>query len=232
MSRPPGSGATGSPEPLRPPLQTRSRQSLERVLDAGQELLEELGWEGFTVQEVSRRARVSVGSIYARATSKEALIFAIYDRATDRVAAETVAALAPTEMWSGFAARELIIGASEELAAQLLKHELILRVFMNRAQVDEAVRDRGTTHVRRIAKRYQELLLLQEDAVTHRHPDVAIEVAFRIVFSAVARRISLGPQFGAYRAVGDQELVDELGRAVAAYLLEPVLHSSPVAEGP
>src|SRR5262249_24383434 len=49
------------PEPLRPPLQIRSRAALERVLDAGEELLIEKGWDGFTVQEVSRRAGVSIG---------------------------------------------------------------------------------------------------------------------------------------------------------------------------
>ena len=58
------------PELLRPPLQNRSRESLERVLIAGKKLLEEKGWEGFTVQEVSRRAKVSIGSIYARARAR------------------------------------------------------------------------------------------------------------------------------------------------------------------
>src|SRR5687768_10132776 len=94
--------AAGSePEPLRPPLQNRSRKSLERVLDAGQKLLEEEGWEGFTVQEVSRRAKVSIGSIYARAASKEALILAVYDRAVGRIAEENAALLASEEQWEG-----------------------------------------------------------------------------------------------------------------------------------
>src|SRR3954453_10834195 len=78
--------AVSEPEALRPPLQTRSRESLERVLEAGQQLLEDAGWEGFTVQEVSRRAGVSIGSIYARAPSKDALILAVYDRAMSAIA--------------------------------------------------------------------------------------------------------------------------------------------------
>ena len=54
-----------TPEPLiRPPLQRRSQESLERVLQAGFELLKEEGFEGFTLQTVSRRAGVSMGSIY------------------------------------------------------------------------------------------------------------------------------------------------------------------------
>jgi AcrR family transcriptional regulator len=71
------------PGPLiRPPQQRRSQESLERVLQAGFELLRERGFEGFAVQEVSQRANVSIGSIYARAPSREALIQAVYERAT------------------------------------------------------------------------------------------------------------------------------------------------------
>jgi AcrR family transcriptional regulator len=79
------------PDPLiRPPLQRRSQESLERVLQAGANLLREVGYEGFTLQEVSARSEVSVGSIYARAASKEALILAIYDRETERMAQENL----------------------------------------------------------------------------------------------------------------------------------------------
>src|SRR3954467_5601945 len=121
-----------APEALRPPLQNRSRESLERVLDAGQRVLEEKGWDGFTVQEVSRRAKVSIGSIYARAPSKEALILAVYDRAVGRIADENAAALAPDEQWEGLDAREVITGAVGEMASQMLSHGGILLVFINR----------------------------------------------------------------------------------------------------
>src|SRR3954469_16924408 len=109
MASRPRPAAVPEPEAIRPPLQNRSRESLERVLEAGQKLLEEEGWEGFTVQEVSRRAKVSIGSIYARAPSKDALILAVYDRAVERIAEENAAALASDEQWEGLDARELII---------------------------------------------------------------------------------------------------------------------------
>src|SRR3954470_13696464 len=118
--------AVSEPEALRPPLQNRSRESLARLLEAGQKLLEEEGWEGFTVQEVSRRAKVSIGSIYARAPSKEALILAVYDRAVGEIAEANAAALEPQEHWDGLDARELIVGATRELTQQMLDFERIL----------------------------------------------------------------------------------------------------------
>jgi AcrR family transcriptional regulator len=210
-----------TPEALRPPTQNRSRETLERVLAAGEQLLIEEGWDGFTVQEVSRRSKVSIGSIYARAPSKEALILAVYDRAVERIAAENAAALNPDEHWHGMAPRDLIIGATRELAGQMLRHQETLRVFMNRSPVDREISERGNVEVRRLASRYEALLLRHRDAYTHPDPDLAIEIAFRMVFAPMSRRISFGPAWGAYRNVEDDQLVEQLGRAVAAYLLEP-----------
>jgi AcrR family transcriptional regulator len=71
---------------IRPPLQRRSQESLERVLAAGLEVLIDVGFEGFTLQEVSRRAGVSIGSIYARVPSREAR-HALHDSAGGAVLA-------------------------------------------------------------------------------------------------------------------------------------------------
>jgi AcrR family transcriptional regulator len=225
MASRPRRAPASQPDALRPPLQNRSRASLERVLDAGEKLLVEKGWEGFTVQEVSRRAKVSIGSIYARAPSKEALILAVYDRAVERIAEENAAALSPDEQWEGLDAREVIIGATREMAEQMLAHQDTLRVFMNRAPVDEVIKERGAVQVRRLASRYEELLLRHKDEFTHPDPDLAIEIAFRMAFAPMSRRVSLGPEFGAYREVDDERLIAELGRAIAAYLLEPPLRA-------
>jgi AcrR family transcriptional regulator len=213
--------AATEPEALRPPLQNRSRETLERVLDAGEKLLIEKGWDGFTVQEVSRRSKVSIGSIYARAPSKEALLLAIYDRAVDRIAVENQAGLAPDEHWDGMEPRQLIMEATRELAVQMLRHQTMLRVFMNRSPVDPVINERGDAAVRKAASRYEELLLRHQDHFTHPDPALAIEIAFRMVFAPMSRRISFGPNWGAYQAVEDDQLITELGRGVAAYLLEP-----------
>src|SRR5262249_31323136 len=198
------------PEPLRPPLQIRSRAALERVLDAGEELLIEKGWDGFTVQEVSRRAGVSIGSIYARAPSKEALIFAVYDRTIGRVAAENAAGLAPDSHWDGMTPREVIEGAVHELGRQTLRNEPFLRVVMNRSPVDPVLRERADEQIRLLSTRWHALLTRHKDAIAHRNPSVAIEMAFRIVFATLARRIAQGPDFGSTKHIADDRMLDEL----------------------
>jgi len=211
---------TTEPDALRPPLQNRSRETLERVLDAGEKLLIEKGWDGFTVQEVSRRSKVSIGSIYARAPSKEALLLAIYDRATDRMAEENEASLTPDEQYAGLDARQVVMRATREMAEHMLRNQSMLRVFMNRSPVDPVIRERGASTIRQLARRYEELLLRHQDAFAHPDPSLAIEIAFRMAFMPMRARVSMGSDFGAYREVDDEQLIEELGRGVAAYLLD------------
>src|SRR5881227_2724109 len=151
------SSSSAEPELLRPPLQNRSRESLERVLIAGKKLLEEVGWEGFTIQEVSKRAKVSIGSIYARAPSKEALILAVYDRAIERIAAENAAGLTGDEAWDRMKTPDLIAGAVQEVGTQTLRHERLLSRIMNRAPVDPVIKARGDVQIRRLGERFEEL---------------------------------------------------------------------------
>ena len=213
---------SGAPDPdaLRPPLQHRSRASLERVLEAGQELLEEKGWDGFTVQEVSRRAKVSVGSIYARAPSKEALILAVYDRAIAALQEEQ-RLLRDEDTWEGLTLAEVVRRAVELTADLMLRHEPILRVVMNRAAVDPVIRERGAAQVRVLAEQWEELVLRHRGEIAHADPQLAVEMAFRLMFSTLARRVSLGSAFGAYRDLDDPQLAAELARAVSAYLISP-----------
>src|SRR3954467_5646874 len=154
MASRPRHAAAAEPEALRPPLQSRSPASPGRRLEAGQKLLEEEGWEGFTVQEVSRRAKVSVGSIYARAPNKDALILAVYDYAVAELREER-AAFEETERWEGLDLAEVVLEATREMAATMLRHERILRVIMTRAAVDPVIRERGSGQIHAVARQWQ-----------------------------------------------------------------------------
>ena len=63
-----------------PPLQARSRESLEKVLEAAECILAEGGAEHLTMAAVAERSGTSVGAIYRRFASKEKLLAAVKDR--------------------------------------------------------------------------------------------------------------------------------------------------------
>src|SRR5436309_4645310 len=64
----------------RPAKQARSRLTLHRLLSAAEALLEHGGLEAATVPAIAETAGVSVGVIYRRFPSKDALIRAVYER--------------------------------------------------------------------------------------------------------------------------------------------------------
>src|SRR5262245_26618965 len=72
----------------REPKQDRSRASFERVLDTATALLAEKGYSEFTLQELSRRSKVSIGSVYCRVNGKDDLIRLVQVRTLDRLDVE------------------------------------------------------------------------------------------------------------------------------------------------
>ena len=69
----------------RVPLQTRSRQRVQGVLDAAAELVDELGPDLVTTTMIASRSGVSVGWLYDYFVDREAIFDAIVIRAMDRL---------------------------------------------------------------------------------------------------------------------------------------------------
>jgi AcrR family transcriptional regulator len=184
------------------------------VLDAGTRLLEERGYEGFTLAEVSRRARVSIGSIYARAPSKDVLFRAIHERAMERVALEQ------REPWAGadLPTPALIVRAVGLVAAPMRAHGPLLRVFMHRGVVDGVIAARGAEISRQVGDRFKELVLTRRREFTQADPDLASDVAFRLVYCTLARQLMYGPAFESTTPIGWDALVAELGEVCVRYL--------------
>jgi AcrR family transcriptional regulator len=207
-----------TPEPLiRPPLQRRSQESLERVLQAGLEVLQQDGFEGFTLQEVSRRAGVSIGSIYARVPSREALIMAIYEQAMSWTDEQNQ--IIRDAIRDDLSPRERIEAIVADTANDMLGHADVLRVFMRQAPLNPDIWQRGAEKSHETSRVFERTILEHREDISHPEPELAVDVAWRMVYCTIARRITHGPKFESSRAVSDKKLVRELARAVADYLL-------------
>ncbi|RAJ45657.1 TetR family transcriptional regulator [Kitasatospora sp. SolWspMP-SS2h] len=68
----------------RRPVQQRSQERYERLLDACAGLLDETGPAGLTTKEVALRARVPIGTLYQFFAGKEGLLAALAERNLDR----------------------------------------------------------------------------------------------------------------------------------------------------
>lgn len=71
----------------RKPVQQRSAQRVERMLDASADLLHEHGYEALTTTQIAKRAGVAVGSLYQFFPDKRAVVQALTQRNLDRFVA-------------------------------------------------------------------------------------------------------------------------------------------------
>lgn len=211
---------------VRPPKQQRSRASLERVLDASTRLLEDEGFEGFTIQDVSQRAGVSVGAIYARFGSKVGLLRAVHKTAMEAMQAEHEG-LAEHDART-VDARATIIAAVRRLGEIFLRRKDLLRAFMHLGAVDDVIAARGSESSIDLAHRFVEAILEHRGEIRHPDPELAVDVAYRMAYCTFARQVMYGSTFESDRPIEWPELVDEVGSACVAYLLcEPDASAAP-----
>jgi AcrR family transcriptional regulator len=201
---------------IRPPQQRRSRESLARVLLAGERVLEDKGYEGFTIGEVSRRAKVSVGSVYGRFENKDALIRAIHVRMMERLTGpEEEVAAAP----GGDADLAAVVARGvHALADSMDRERKLLRVFMVRGAVDPSIARPGSESSRATGRAFKTAVLTHRGEIGHEDPELAADIAFRMVYDVLARQVMHGATFESDRPVAWDQLVAELIAAVLAYL--------------
>jgi AcrR family transcriptional regulator len=209
---------------LKAPVQKRSQASLERLLTAGTELLEERGYAGFTIPEVSRKAKVSPGLIYGRFESKDALFHSIHDRELDRISTETDVFVDPSR-WKNLDLGELIDGVIAETAALFDRHAALLNIFLARGALDPVVRERGAIFIGGINEQMKALLLTRRDEISRPDPDRATTMCCQIMISAFVRRSHLVElrESLAFGLPWD-EMVTELAAVCRAYLVGSTEH--------
>lgn len=203
----------------RRPKQRRSRATLEKLLAAGIALLAEKGYEGLSIADLSARASVSVGSIYQRFDGKEALFAALQERILESIDAEQADLFRTIDRAQPDA--RLVAEAVDRLAALLRRNEPLLRVMILRGAVDEATRQRGSRSSLGLARAFENFLLSSIRAFGHEQPELAADIAFRIVYATLTRRIMSGARFESDADTSWDQLAAEVGRACAAYLLAP-----------
>ena len=203
---------------VRPPKQQRSREAWNRVLDAGVAILEDGGYEAFTIAAVCERASVAPTAIYARATSKDALFLAVYEHGIASIRDEQQVFADPAH-WTGMAPPALVREAVAQLVGISLRHERYLRAVVLVSGVHPEVQARGGRYVHELANLFAGVVLAARDAITHADPERAVLGCFGSSFSTTILRLAYGPAFTTPAPVDDDVFVADLGETAVRYLL-------------
>ncbi|MEV8624742.1 helix-turn-helix domain-containing protein [Streptomyces sp. NPDC051079] len=116
--------AQSAPNGRSAPLRVDAQRNLEHVLRAAREVFGELGY-GAPMEDVARRARVGVGTVYRRFPSKDVLVRRIAEEETARLTEQARTALGQEdEPWSAlsrFLRTSVASGAGRLLPPQVLR---------------------------------------------------------------------------------------------------------------
>lgn len=201
----------------RQPRQGRSKESFERMLAATRDLMLERASEEFTLQDVSERGAVSIGSIYLRFESKDNLIHAVIAEALETIISSEIEMLAAVRAESPTLAA--FVPAYIERYSQLLAaHAPMLRLVMQRASFDPAVSAPGKATAAQSAQTAVEAMLHYRAEMPAADPQAKALAAFHIIFATMARHLSLGSTAEGADAAAFELLRVELAEMVLAYL--------------
>lgn len=204
---------------LSPPLQTRSRKTLERLVRTCERLLRRKRFDEISVAELARAGGSSVGAFYGRFRDKEALLDLLDARAEEEVSKKWDDYLSPRR-WEGAGVEDIVRSFVERSVRAHRSRKGVLRA------VSSKLRDRPTEEMlararrvnRSVVEGLRALLLSRRDEIEHPHPELAIELALVMVVSMIREWIVFGELELYPTAVDDETLAAELSRAFIAYL--------------
>ncbi len=172
----------------RAPQQSRSRETLTRIVDAAEALFAERGYDGTTVNDIVGRAHCSVGSFYARFKDKESLFLHIHDQQCalliqridflgDLVRAEN--ATLETVVRQSVRALFLFAGQRCELT----------RVFIQRSSVDPEFHERYARTWGAVRDRLRPVMLSRKAEIISDNPTRAVDFTLQLMHSLWANDV-------------------------------------------
>jgi AcrR family transcriptional regulator len=206
---------------FRPPQQTRSQATLDRILDAAEHVLEEKSFAEATLAEIMNRAGVTVGAFYRRFPDKDALLHLLDNRVFGELHELAQTALGDSK-WEG-ASVASIVNEFTETAVQVYRERRgLLRSLFLRARTDPVIMQSARDVNAHYIERLRALLLARADQLRHPAPDRAVELGFIILVGALRETILFGEVWPNSNGVIDDGLSKELARAYLAYLGAPL----------
>jgi AcrR family transcriptional regulator len=206
-------------EHARTPKQSRSRESFDRVLDAATELVTEGGYRALTLAEVSRRSRVSIGSIYCRVESKDDLFRAMQARSFAAIEDE-FSTIVTRIRRRRLPLRELVPQLVKDLAGHLQRHSRLIAACIERGASDPVVGALGRKAHTQTGLDFRLLLLERHAEFVHPDPEHAASTCFHVVYGSLARYLGFGMQRD-HSGVAEgnwKQLIADLGLMCLAFL--------------
>ena len=204
------------------PQQDRSRRTVERLLVAAEQLLGEVGHAGFTIPELSRRAGISIGTVYKRFATKDELLRAVMQRVEREEM--TVLERWEDEDWASLDSHLVVERVVGDLSRTWREHAPAMRgAMIRRLQTpdDDPFLNQGLSIMSRDSERFCGVIMTHADEIIHRDAEQAVDFAFRLIIGVCARCAARAIETIAPHPLSWEEMTARLSESVTSYLFGP-----------
>src|SRR5438477_1226792 len=204
---------------FRPPQQTRSRETLDRILDAAERVLDEKSFTEATLAEIMERAGVTVGAFYRRFPDKDALLHLLDERFFHEMQDRAGELLDPKH-WRGASIAEILSEFSRTAVDVYSTRRGVARSLFLRARVDPVIQATARQVNARCIELLRALLLdpIRRAEITHPDPERALALGFMMFFGALRETTVFGEVWPDHRELVGENLGDEMAHLYLAYL--------------
>ena len=209
---------TGIQQLVMEPIQIRSRNTMDRILAAAEELVAIGVFDRATVSGLVKRAETSVGAFYSRFRDKKALESVIQERFVGRIEAE-VAKLTDSARWSDQPFVTVVHGVVTGLVDLLRRERGGFRSMVcGSIGVGRSAAARARRIDQAIGQGVEGLFQGFAGEIIHPRPAVAVRIGLTMVVGAVRERFAYGADDLLPERLDGGDLVAELAAAYLAYL--------------
>ena len=205
-----------------PAKQARSRQTLQQLLTATAQILDEKGLGGATIPRIAARAGLTPGAVYRRFQDKDALMRTLSLEVLRSAAERSEKVLTPDA-----AAGKSLADLARHIVCSTLesyrKHAGLLRALHDfgkshpNAAFRQSVDELEIRNFRCVAR----FVLLRREEIRHPHPESAVNLALMLVGLTIREVLlldAISRHWNPLLPKDDDALVRELVRSFLAYL--------------
>jgi len=201
-----------------PVVQERGRQTLERLLDAAEQMLDFVGLEGATVPAIAAGAGVSVGTVYKRFPDKDTVLRAVHERFYNDLLAANQFALDPAK-WADTPTIELVTTLVAGMVEGYRSRRSLIRALLLYAQThtDSEFREHAEERRLETLQPLEALLRDRKADIGHPYPERAIRFVVALFGHALQDAVVSETGTRDLLASGSESAA-ELAKIVVGYL--------------
>lgn len=199
------------------PKQARSQQTLDRLLKAAEELIEERGCADVSIPELVARAGSSVGGFYSRFKNKDELLCALEERLLTQKR-RLVDALTNEDRLRDASLQQIARPAIQQLVHIHRTRHRLAAAFVAATARDPNHRARVAKFREEVVRRFGAVLLERRDEINHPQPERAVEFIIKMVLSGARQEAVFGTTEVAGHTLDEAEMSAELERMFLGYL--------------